>query len=94
VTVDPAAVGPNAVHLYLLNADDGTQFTSAREVTLTATQPEREIGPIRQVPDLAGPGHYTLAGMSFGVAGTWDVRVTVRVSDFDQYETTLEVPIR
>lgn len=94
VTVDPAAVGPNAVHLYLLDPGDGSQFEDAREVTLTATQPARDIGPIRQTPDLAGPGHYTVSAMSFGVAGTWDLRVTVRVSDFDQYETTLEVPIR
>jgi copper transport protein len=94
LTVDPAAVGPNAVHLYLLNPDDGSQFTGARELTITATQPDRGIGPLSETPDLAGPGHYTLAAMPFGVDGTWDVRVTVRVSDFDQYETTVEVPIR
>ncbi|MBB4661210.1 copper resistance CopC/CopD family protein [Conexibacter arvalis] len=93
LTVDPAQVGPNAVHLYVIDPRDGSQFRGARAVRLSATQPDKGIGPVREVPDLAGPGHWTLAAMPFGVAGTWEVRVAVRVSDFDEYETTVEVPI-
>jgi len=93
LTVDPAQVGANAVHLYVIDPRDGSQFRGAREVELSATEADRGIGPIRQTPDLAGPGHWTLAAMPFGVAGSWEVRVTVRVSDFDEYDTTVEVPI-
>jgi copper transport protein len=93
LTVDPAQVGANAVHLYVIDPRDGSQFRGAREVRISATQPDRGIGPIRETPDLAGPGHWTLAAMPFGVAGTWEVRVAVRVSDFDEYDTTVEVPI-
>lgn len=93
VTVDPARVGANAVHLYVIDPADGAPFGGAREVRLSATEPDKGIGPVTEVPDLAGPGHWTLAAMPFGVAGTWEVRVAVRVSDFDEYETTVEVPI-
>jgi copper transport protein len=93
VTVDPAQVGANAVHLYVIDPRDGAPFAGAREVRLSATERDKGIGPVSEVPDLAGPGHWTLAAMPFGVAGTWEVRVAVRVSDFDEYETTLEVPI-
>jgi copper transport protein len=93
LTVDPAQVGANAVHVYVIDPRDGSQFRGAREVRISATQTERGIGPIRQTPDLAGPGHWTLAAMPFGVAGTWEVRIAVRVSDFDEYDTTVEVPI-
>jgi copper transport protein len=32
-------------------------------------------------------------GATFGVAGKWQLTVTDRVSDFDQYETHFTVPI-
>ena len=35
-TIEPAAAGPNQVHLYLFDADDGSQFTGAKEVRMTA----------------------------------------------------------
>ena len=34
MTVDPARVGPNQVHLYLLNAKDGAPFTGTKELTV------------------------------------------------------------
>jgi copper transport protein len=93
VTVDPAAVGSNEIHLYLLNERDGSQFDGAREVTLAATQPERGIGPLSVPADRAGPGHY-VADADLGVPGDWTMRIAVRVSDFDEHTTRVEVPIR
>ncbi|MDW5597539.1 CopD family protein [Conexibacter stalactiti] len=93
VTVDPAAVGANELHVYLLNERDGSQFDGAREVTLSATQTERGIGPLSVPADRAGPGHY-VANADLGVPGDWTVRVAVRISDFDEYTTRVEVPIR
>ena len=93
VTVDPAATGANEIHLYLLRPRDGRQFDGAREVTLSATERDRGIGPLAIAADRAGPGHY-VGDTTFGVSGTWTLRVAVRVSDFDEYTTTVEVPIR
>lgn len=93
LTVDPAAVGSNELHVYLLNPRDGSQFDGAREVTLSATQADRGIGPLAIPADRAGPGHY-VAHAALGVPGTWSLRIAVRVSDFDEYTTRVEVPIR
>lgn len=94
ISLDPAAVGSNEMHLYLLNPRDGTQYTGAKEVDVSATQPKQSIGPIEEKADLAGPGHYVVPSATFGVPGTWDVTVTVRVSAFDEYTRKLEVPIK
>jgi copper transport protein len=94
VTVDPARVGPNQVHLYLFDARSGAQFNRIKELKATATEPESSIGPLPLDARRAGPGHYTVQGALLTVAGDWQLEVTVRVSAFDQYTAELEVPIR
>ena len=93
LTVDPATVGPNELHLYLFDHHTGAQYTAAKEVTATAALPEKGIAPIPLDVRRAGPGHAIATG-TFGVAGDWRLTVTVRVSDFDEYVTHLTIPIR
>ena len=40
-----------------------------------------------------GPGHYIVDGGIFSTAGTWEVQIAARVSEFDEYQKTIEVPI-
>jgi copper transport protein len=94
VTVDPARVGSNQVHLYLFDARSGAQFSRVKELKLTATEAEQEIGPLVLDARRAGPGHYTVQGAILAVAGEWRLETTLRVSAFDQYTAELEVPIR
>lgn len=94
VTVDPARVGSNQVHLYLFDAKSGAQFNRIKELSVTASESDKEIGPLPLDARRAGPGHYTVQGALLTVAGDWDLDVTMRVSAFDQYEAELEVPIR
>jgi len=95
VTVDPATVGANELHLYLLDPQDGRQWDEAEEVRLRARQPDKGIGPLPIALSKAGPGHYTTSGSAvLAVPGDWTLDVAVRVSDFDQYEQQIEVPIR
>lgn len=94
VTVDPARVGANAVHIYLFDARSGAQYTRAREVRVEATMPAEGIGPLDLEPQLSGPGHYTVPRALLSVAGEWRIAVTVRVSAFDELSRSLEVPIR
>jgi copper transport protein len=94
ITVDPARVGPNQVHLYLFDAKSGSQFSRARELTVTATMPAKSIGPLPLEPQRSGPGHYTIQGAQLGIAGDWRLDVTVRISAFDQHTAAVEVPIR
>jgi copper transport protein len=93
VTVDPAQVGLNGVHLYLFDRKTGAQWDDAVEVTATAALPAKQIAAIPLELRKAGPGHYTAEGASLGVAGTWTFTVVARVSDFDQSETKFTVPI-
>jgi copper transport protein len=94
VTVDPAKVGPNQLHLYLFDRKTGAAFEQAKELRVTAALPAKQIAPVSFNPHVAGPGHYVVDGASLSVAGKWTVSVTVRVSDFDEYATQFSVPIK
>ncbi len=93
-TVDPARVGPNELHLYLLRASDGTPFGATKELTVTLSLPGKDIGPLAATARVAGPGHYVVDTVQLVPGGDWRLHVTSRVSEFDQYDTTLDVPVR
>ncbi len=94
MTVDPARTGLNTIHLYLIDATSGTQFTGTRELTVTAALPAKRIGPLALRANLAGPGHYVLNSAALSPGGEWQLQITDRVSEFDQYTRTVKVPIR
>jgi copper transport protein len=94
MTVEPARVGLNTVHLYLIDAKSGTQFTATRELTATARLPSKRIGPLPLHVSAAGPGHFILSSAQLSPGGTWELALTDRVSEFQEYSTTLKVPIR
>jgi copper transport protein len=93
MSVEPATVGANEIHLYLFDATSGAPYTKVKQLQVTAALPEESISlPLE--PQLAGPGHYTIPDSLFNAKGTWKVELTMRVSAFDQFEKTVEVPIR
>ena len=94
MTVDPARVGLNTIHLYLINARDGSQFTGTRQLTVTAALPSKQIGPLPLKANRSGPGHYTLNAAQLSPGGTWETEITDRVSAFTEHSKTIEVPIR
>ena len=94
LTIDPAQVGRNLAHLYLIHPVDGRQYDEAKEVDVTLSQPDKDIGPLETVSRKAGPGHYVLDNAVFGVDGEWEVQVSIRVTEFDAYDGTFEVRIR
>jgi len=94
MTVDPAQTGSNVMHFYVTNAKDGSQFTAGKEFTVLTRLPGKNIGPLNVDARKAGPGHYVAPGVSFVPGGKWQVQVIERVSQFDQYQTTVDVPIR
>jgi copper transport protein len=94
VTMDPARVGSNELHLYLLRARDGTPFEGTKELTVSLALPSKHIGPLPATAREAGPGHYVVDTVQLVPAGDWRLNVTSRVSAFDQYDTSLKVPVR
>jgi copper transport protein len=94
LTVDPARVGLNTIHLYLIEAKTGAQFTATKELTVTASLQAKGIGPLPLKANVAGPGHYVLSSAQLSPGGTWRLQVTARVSKFDEYAKTIDVPIK
>jgi copper transport protein len=94
MTVEPAKVGPNTIHLYLINAKDGSQFTGTKELSATAALPSKGIGPLPLRTNLSGPGHYTLNSTELSPGGTWEIKITDRISEFQEYSRTVKVPIQ
>jgi copper transport protein len=93
MTVEPAKVGLNTIHLYLINAKTGSQFTATKELTATAKLPSKGIGPLVLKPIVAGPGHYVLNSAVLSPGGTWEIEIVDRVSEFEQFSHTVKVPI-
>ena len=94
LTVDPAKPGANEVHVYLLDPKTGAQFDRTKALTIEATLPSKGIGPLTLDAQKAGPGHYVVSSAVLGAPGTWKIRVVSRVSDFDEYEETVDVRVR
>lgn len=93
MSVEPATVGANEIHLYLFDAKSGAPYTKVKQLQVSASLPEENISLPLQ-PQVAGPGHYTIPDALFSAKGSWDLALTMRVSAFNQFEKTVEVPIR
>lgn len=93
VTIAPASVGRNTLHLTYLDADTGRPVDAVREVTVELVLPSAGVGPIEEVPTKAGAGHYILVTEDLRIAGTWDVTFRSRLDQFTEVPTTVQVPI-
>jgi copper transport protein len=93
LTVDPATPGPNEVHLYLFDHHTGAQFTRAKEIRVTGALPAKGISDLPLDLHTAGPGHLT-GTATLPAKGDWQLTVTVRVSDFDEYVANVALPIK
>jgi copper transport protein len=91
--VDPARVGSNVMHIYFFDAKTGAPYKRGKELTVTATLPDKEIGPLPLSVQSAGPGHYIVSGALLNAPGDWEIDLTLRVSEFDQLEESVEVPV-
>jgi copper transport protein len=94
LTADPARVGRNAVHVYLFDRRTGAQYDVPRTLTIGASEPERDIGPLALRVRKAGPGHYTAPRADLTPGGDWALTVRARISEFEELRAELEVPIR
>jgi copper transport protein len=93
MVIEPATTGPNDFHLYLFDRKSGAQIDRIEELTVSLTQEDKGIGPIKVEIPRKGPAHYEQLDEALGVPGTWQVRVDARVNDFDAFSArdTFEV---
>jgi copper transport protein len=94
MTVDPARAGADEIHLYLFRRSTGAQYDQIKELTASASLPSKSIRAVPIQMRKAGPGHYVSTQASFPIAGTWTLKITARVSAFDEFARSLELPIR
>lgn len=92
VEVTPASRGTNEFHLFVFGRDG--KPLQPRDVTVTAALPDQQLGPLPVKLHDAGVGHFIGTGLSLPDAGTWQVRVSVRTSEFDESTVTAKVTVR
>jgi copper transport protein len=92
--LEPATVGSNDLHLYLFDRRTGAQVDRVEQLTVRLTEAEDGIGPITLDIPRKGPAHYERRGVALGVTGTWDLEVTARVSEFDEYAARTRFELR
>ncbi|MGW5249300.1 copper resistance CopC/CopD family protein [Streptomyces sp. NPDC004129] len=82
VTLDPARVGSDEMHVYVVRPN-GKAF-DVPEVKVAFTLESKGIGPLPIEPDRIATGHWSASGVQIPMAGDWKIAVTVRTSDIDQ----------
>jgi copper transport protein len=92
VEVTPAKVGANTVRVTVLDAQGAPK--DATEVTATLALPGEQIGPLPVALTKAGTGEYATTSASLSRAGTWELVLRVRMSEFDRDVAQVDVPVR
>jgi copper transport protein len=89
VMVTPATAGSNEIHMEFMGAQPD-------EVKVSATLPERQIGPLRLTAKPGG-GHganaLVVRNANLAPPGDWQLRIEARRGEFDLYTKTITVPI-
>jgi copper transport protein len=91
IAVAPARAGSNEIRLTLTDPD-GQPLEPVEPPTVELTEVAQGVGPLRPIVHPFGGGEYHVIA-DFPLAGTWEVKVDVRVSDFDaaSASTTVEI---
>jgi copper transport protein len=83
-------VGENTVQAVVLTPDEG--IMAVPELRITFTLRDRNIGPI-DAKLIDRKRYWEGENLRLPLPGTWTMRVTVRVSDFDQVTASKAVEI-
>ncbi|MGW5635138.1 copper resistance CopC/CopD family protein [Streptomyces sp. NPDC003832] len=91
IALAPGRVGDNSLQAVVIGADGG--LTSVPELKVTFTLPAQDIGPLDAGLTDQG-GYWANSFVKLPLAGTWTMKVTVRVSDIDQVSVERRVDVR
>jgi len=93
LAVDPIRAGsPSTAHLYLSSTRGTVQ--RVEDVSVRATLPAGDIGPLDLPLQLAGPNHYTDERLLLPLPGTWRIEVTGRIGEFEAVSAEFALPVR
>jgi copper transport protein len=94
LVVDPNRAGRNELHLYVTHRETFRPLSTLEaDLHLEIEMPTEDVGPIEREPRVAGPGHWLHAGDELAFPGTWRVVVVVRLDEFEEVRTTIDVPV-
>jgi copper transport protein len=89
LSIAPGRVGAGSATIEIMNAA-GVPL-EARDVTIHVSNPALGMEAITRTAERTALGVWRADGLVFPAAGAWDVRLDIRVSDFQQ--VTLAAPI-
>ena len=90
ISVSPARVGANEVHIFL--SSPNSSLTQADAVNVTIQDPSRDVDPIIIDVVKAGADHVISNAASFPYAATWRMDVTARYG-FTEVKFTADVKV-
>ena len=96
VSVQPAKVGHNTIAMAMvlnLNRTAVQRFTAARQLSVTATLPQKHIGPLSLRVRQTGPGRYVTTGAVLSSPGLWTLQISYRTSGSRLSQGFVRVPI-
>ncbi|MPZ28480.1 MAG: copper resistance protein CopC [Micromonosporaceae bacterium] len=91
VLVEPAELGDNTMHLYAYSPTGQPQLVE--EWRVTAGLPAAGVEPV-EVEVLPLTDNHAFGELAMPVAGEWELRFTLRVSEIDQESVGVTIPIR
>ncbi len=91
VELEPAVTGGAEMHVYLTSPGGG--LDRADEITVSASLPAADLGPLELEMIPAGPNHVVGVDVDLPVAGLWTFDVTARFGEFDQVVFTVQIPV-
>lgn len=91
LTVEPGERGTNEVHVTALGPD-GRLMEGIDDLVLELTLPSADVGPLEPQMQRITTGH-SLTYADFPLPGQWDVEVSARASQFEEYRASFTVPI-
>lgn len=91
VELEPAVTGGTEMHVYLSSPGGG--LDRADEITVEASLPAADLGPLEVEVVPAGPNHVIAPAVDLPVAGLWTFEVTARFGEFDQVIFTVQIPV-
>ncbi len=92
LVVLPAQTGRNSLHIQYSD-EAGRPVDSPRSLEVSMLLDEKGIGPLDVDVIKGGPGHFLAEDARIPVAGTWEITLVGRVSDFESSRTVFSVPI-
>jgi copper transport protein len=92
LSVTPGHAGPVSASIVIMTGDFGP--LDAKAVTLVLSKPDSGIEPLKREAKKPGDGTWRVDDLVIPVAGRWNARLDILVSDFDMVQVEGPIAIR